>query len=144
MNVLLIRALLQFYLYYGNAFTVECPTGSGQSMNLSEVAAELSRRLVSPFLRDANGRRPVHGNDERFQNDPHWRELLLFYEYYHGDNGRGVGASHQTGWTGLVAKLLQQSGESIEEANAEEGDLEVEAELAKGSALDIPAKPSAS
>jgi hypothetical protein len=125
-NFLLVESLQRFHHYLGDGFTVECPTGSGRSMNLSEVAAELSRRLVRPFLRDANGRRPVHGNDERFQNDPHWRDLLLFYEYFHGDNGRGVGASHQTGWTGLVAKLLQQSGESIEEANADERDLEVE------------------
>ena len=94
-------------------------------MNLSEVAAELSRRLVRPFLQDSDGRRPVHGNDARFQNDPHWRDLVLFYEYFHGDNGRGVGASHQTGWTGLVAKLLQQSGARIDEARAEEHDLEV-------------------
>ena len=79
----------------------------------------------APLLRDATGRRPVHGNDERFQNDPHWRDLVLFYEYFHGDNGRGVGASHQTGWTGLVAKLLQQSGERVEKTRAEEQDLEV-------------------
>jgi hypothetical protein len=125
-NILLVESLQRFHHYLGDGFTVECPTGSGRSMNLSEVAAELSRRLVRPFLRDANGRRPVHGDDERFQNDPHWRDLVLFYEYFHGDNGRGVGASHQTGWTGLVAKLLQQSGERIEEVNAEEGDLEVE------------------
>ena len=126
-NFLLVESLQRFHHYLGDDFTVECPTGSGKSMNLSEVAAELSRRLVRPFLRDANGRRPVHGDDERFQNDPQWRDLLLFYEYFHGDNGRGLGASHQTGWTGLVAKLLQQSGEGIEEANAEEDDLEVEA-----------------
>jgi hypothetical protein len=126
-NFLLVESLQRFHHYLGDDFTVECPTGSGKSMNLSEVAAELSRRLVRPFLRDANGSRPVHGNDERFQNDPQWRDLLLFYEYFHGDNGRGLGASHQTGWTGLVAKLLQQSGERIEEANSEEGDLEVEA-----------------
>jgi mannosylglycerate hydrolase MGH1-like protein len=110
-NFLLVESLQRFHYYLGDDFTVECPTGSGRQMNLSEVAAELSRRLARTFLRDADGRRPVHGSDTRFQNDPHWRDLLLFYEYFHGDNGRGVGASHQTGWTGLVAKLLQQSGE---------------------------------
>ena len=110
-NFLLVESLQRFHYYLGDDFTVECPTGSGRQMNLSEVAAELSRRLARTFLRDATGRRPVHGNDTRFQSDPHWRDLLLFYEYFHGDNGRGVGASHQTGWTGLVAKLLQQSGE---------------------------------
>jgi hypothetical protein len=83
-------------------------------MNLNEVAAELSRRLVCPFLKDADGRRPVHGRDTRFQNDPHWRDLVLFYEYFHGDDGHGLGASHQTGWTGLVAKLLQQSAQQVE------------------------------
>jgi hypothetical protein len=80
-------------------------------MTLADVAAEISRRLTHVFMRDEHGRRPVHGENERFQRDPHWRDLILFYEYFHGDNGRGVGASHQTGWTGLVAKLLQQSGE---------------------------------
>ena len=125
-NVLLIESLQRFHYYLGDEFKVECPTGSGQLMNLSEVAAELSRRLVRPFLRDADGRRPVHGSDARFQNDPHWRDLVLFYEYFHGDNGRGVGASHQTGWTGLVAKLLQQRGEQAEKARTEEGDLEIE------------------
>ena len=124
-NFLLVESLQRFHYYLGDDFTVECPTGSGQWMNLSEVATELSRRLARPFLRDANGRRPVHGSDERFQTDPHWRDLLLFYEYFHGDNGRGVGASHQTGWTGLVAKLLQQSGERVEKTRAEEQDLEV-------------------
>jgi len=80
-------------------------------MTLGEVAAELSRRLTRIFLRDAEGRRPVYGGTQTFQQDPHWRDLLLFYEYFHGDNGAGIGASHQTGWTALVAKLLQQSGE---------------------------------
>jgi Mannosylglycerate hydrolase MGH1-like glycoside hydrolase domain len=125
-NFLLVEALQRFHYYLGDDYVVECPTGSGQWMNLSEVAAELSRRLVRPFLKDSTGRRPVHGTDVLFRDDPHWRDLVLFYEYFHGDNGRGVGASHQTGWTGLVAKLLQQSGEPIEEATAEEHDLEVE------------------
>jgi hypothetical protein len=107
-NYLLIESLQKFHHYLGEDFRVECPTGSGRMMNLREVAAELSRRLSRIFLRDADGRRPVHGNSHKFQNDPHWRDLPLFYEYFHGDNGRGLGASHQTGWTGLVATLLQQ------------------------------------
>jgi hypothetical protein len=103
-NSLVIRALLQYYTYYGNDFTVECPTGSGRQMNLYHVAAELARRLSSLFLRDKQGRRPVYGGARKFQDDPHWRDLILFYEYFHGDNGAGLGASHQTGWTGIVAR----------------------------------------
>jgi hypothetical protein len=103
-NGLIVRALLQYYTYYGNDFTVECPTGSGRRMNLYQVAEEISRRLTGIFLRDGRGRRPVYGGVEKFQSDPHWRDLLLFYEYFHGDNGAGLGASHQTGWTGLVAR----------------------------------------
>jgi hypothetical protein len=110
-NYLIIEALQKFYHYLGDDFRVECPTGSGRLVNLWEVAAELSRRLARLFLRDAEGRRPVFGGMEKFQTDPHWRDHLLFYEYFHGDTGAGLGASHQTGWTGLVAKLLQQSGE---------------------------------
>jgi hypothetical protein len=106
-NALLIRALLSFHLYYGDNFKVECPTGSGKLMNLFEVAKEISDRLTRIFLRDENGRRPVYGGTEKFQSDPHWRDYLLFYEYFHGDNGAGLGASHQTGWTGLVAKGIQ-------------------------------------
>jgi len=109
-NVLLIRALLTYYLYYGNDFKVECPTGSGQMMTLFEVAREISRRLVSIFERNAAGRRPAFGDSAKFQDDPHWRDYHLFYEYFHGDNGAGIGASHQTGWTGLVAKLIQLFG----------------------------------
>jgi hypothetical protein len=105
-NVLVIRALLQYYAYYGDAFTVECPTGSGRQMNLYQVAEDLSRRLANIFLRDSHGRRPVFGGAEKFQNDPHWRDCLLFYEYFHGDNGAGLGASHQTGWTGVVARTM--------------------------------------
>jgi len=126
-NFLLVESLQRFHHYLGDDFTVECPTGSGRWMNLAEVADELSRRLARPFLRGADGRRPVHGANERFQRDPHWRDLVLFYEYFHGDDGRGVGASHQTGWTGLVAKLLQQSGAREGAARAEERALEVEA-----------------
>jgi hypothetical protein len=106
-NILIIRALQQFYLYYGDDFRIECPTGSGKLMNLFEVSKEISDRLCRIFLRDARGRRPVYGGSEKFQADPHWRDHILFYEYFHGDNGAGLGASHQTGWTGLVAKLIQ-------------------------------------
>jgi hypothetical protein len=109
-NVLIIRALLNFHLYYGDSFRIECPTGSGRMMNLFEVSREIAERLIRIFLRDPNGRRPVHGGTEKFQNDPHWRDHILFYEYFHGDNGAGLGASHQTGWTGLVAKLIQMFG----------------------------------
>ena len=109
-NALLIRALLQFYGYYGDSFKVECPTGSGRLMNLFEVANEIATRLTRIFLRDERGRRPVYGGTEIFQSDPHWRDHILFYEFFHGDNGAGIGASHQTGWTGLVATLIQLFG----------------------------------
>jgi hypothetical protein len=109
-NVMIIRALLNYYTYYGDNFKIECPTGSGKLMNLFEVAKEISERLTNIFLRDENGRRPVYGGSEKFQTDPHWRDLILFYEYFHGDNGAGLGASHQTGWTGVVAKLIQLFG----------------------------------
>ena len=111
MNFLIVEALQRFDYFYRGELKVEFPTGSGRTMTLWEVAAELSRRLTRIFLRDDDGRRPVHGAVDRFATDPHWRDLVLFYEYFHGDNGAGIGASHQTGWTGLVAKLLQQSGE---------------------------------
>jgi hypothetical protein len=110
-NYLLIESLQKFHYFYGDTFTVPFPTGSSTTLNLWQVATELSRRLTRIFLRDAAGRRPVYGGTETFQRDPLWRDLVLFYEYFHGDNGAGMGASHQTGWTGLVAKLLQQSGE---------------------------------
>lgn len=109
-NLLLIRALLQLYSYYGDEFKVECPTGSGAYMTLFEVANEIARRLVRIFTRNADGKRPVYGGAEKFQTDPHWRDYILFYEYFHGDNGAGLGASHQTGWTGLVARLIQSLG----------------------------------
>jgi hypothetical protein len=109
-NVILIRALLNYYLYYGDSFKVECPTGSGRLMNLFDVAKEISERLTRIFLRDDSGNRPVYGGSKTFQDDPHWRDLVLFYEYFHGDNGAGLGASHQTGWTGAVAKLIQLLG----------------------------------
>ena len=105
-NGLIIRALLQYFSYFGKEFQVECPTGSGRFMNLYEVAEEITCRLSRIFLRDASGRRPVYGGAEKFQNDPHWRDLILFYEYFHGDNGAGLGASHQTGWTGIIARAM--------------------------------------
>ncbi len=110
-NFLIVESLQKFHHYLGPDFKVECPKGSGQMKNLWEVAMEISHRLTSTFLKDDTGRRPVFGGAEKFQRDPHWRDHLLFYEYFHGDNGAGIGASHQTGWTGLVAKLLQQCGE---------------------------------
>ncbi|HEY7536198.1 MAG TPA: glucosidase, partial [Thermodesulfobacteriota bacterium] len=110
-NFLLIESLQKFHYYLGDDFKVECPTGSGNEMTLWEVASELSNRLMKTFLRDTSGSRPVYGGTEKFQSDTHWKDLLLFYEYFHGDNGAGIGASHQTGWTGLVAKLIQQYGE---------------------------------
>ncbi len=109
-NQLIIRALLQYYRFYGDEFRIECPTGSGVAMTLFEVAREIARRQVSLFACGPDGRRPVFGDRELFQNDPHWRDCLLFSEYFHGDDGRGLGASHQTGWTGLVAKLIQLFG----------------------------------
>jgi hypothetical protein len=105
-NALIIRGLLHYYAYYGDRFTIECPTGSGRRMTLYQVAEEISRRLSAIFLRDDEGRRPVYGGAAKFQDDPHWKDLLLFYEYFHGDNGAGLGASHQTGWTGIVARMM--------------------------------------
>ncbi len=110
-NFLLIESLQKFHYYLGDDFQVECPTGSGKMMTLWEVTAELSQRLMKIFLRDDSGKRPVYGGTEKFQNDPNWQDFILFHEYFHGDNGAGIGASHQTGWTGLVAKLIQQFGE---------------------------------
>ena len=114
-NALIVRGLLNLYGFYGESFKVECPTGSGKLMTLFEVAKEISRRLSNIFLRDASGHRPVHGGSAKFQEDPHWRDLILFYEYFHGDIGAGVGASHQTGWTGLIAPLLDIFGRTTAE-----------------------------
>jgi hypothetical protein len=105
-NALIIRALLQYYAYYGDEFRIECPTGSGNQMNLYQVAREISRRLSSIFLKNDQGQRPVYGGTRKFQEDPHWRDCILFYEYFHGDNGAGIGASHQTGWTGIIARSM--------------------------------------
>jgi hypothetical protein len=111
----IIESLQKFHHFYGDSFQIEYPTGSGKLMTLSEVAAELSQRLINIFVRDEHGDRAVNdsqnGKKSKFDTDPNWKDLVLFYEYFHGDNGSGIGASHQTGWTGLVAKLIQQSSE---------------------------------
>jgi hypothetical protein len=114
-NVLLWGSLLRLAAYYGDSFTIECPTGSGRKMTLFGVAQELAERLIRTYLRDGSGRRPVYGAVEKFQSDPNWRDLLLFYEYFHGDSGTGVGASHQTGWTGALARVIQLNGALTEE-----------------------------
>jgi len=118
-NFLLIESLQKFHHFYGDSLKVACPAGSENMVSLWEVSAEISRRLIRIFLRGSDGRRPVYGGTEKFQRDPHWRDLILFYEYVHGDNGAGIGASHQTGWTGLVAKLIQQSGHSLGESDSD-------------------------
>jgi hypothetical protein len=110
-NYLLIESLQKFHFFLGDNYKIECPTGSGKWLNLWEIAGEISQRLTDIFLRDENGRRPVFGGTEKFQTDPHWRDLVPFHEYFHGDNGAGIGASHQTGWTALIAKLIQQYGD---------------------------------
>ena len=136
-NALILRALLNYYAYYGDDFTIECPTGSGRRLTLYQVAEEISRRLVSIFLRDAHGRRPVYGDTRKFQDDPHWRDLILFYEYFHGDNGAGLGASHQTGWTGIIARIMHLFATTTPEQVLELGKAAaiIETEVA-------PAKPS--
>ena len=105
-NFLIVESLQKFHHYYGNDFKIECPTGSGRYLTINDVANELTRRLARLLLR-GNGRRPVFGDNEKLQSDPHFRDYVFFHEYFHGDTGRGLGASHQTGWTGLIAKLLQ-------------------------------------
>jgi hypothetical protein len=124
-NGLLIRGLLNLYQFYGDEFKVQCPTGSGKYMTLFEVANELTRKLSSIFLRDASGKRPVYGGTKKFQEDPHWKEYILFYEYFHGDNGDGLGASHQTGWTGIIARMLDlfARGSAADWLQASKGDL---------------------
>jgi hypothetical protein len=110
-NYLLIENLRRFYLFYGDGLKIECPTGSGIMLTLNEIADELCRRLLKIFLRGPDGRRAVFGGYEKFQTDPHFKDYILFHEYFHGDNGRGCGASHQTGWTGLIANLISQLAE---------------------------------
>jgi hypothetical protein len=112
MNFMLVQGLRNLHRYYGDTFQIEYPTGSGIQLTLEQIANDLSRRLVSIFLRDDKGRRPVFGGNDTMQSDPNWRDLLLFYEYFHGDNGAGIGASHQTGWTALVANLIDRNGQT--------------------------------
>jgi hypothetical protein len=137
-NALIIRALLQYYAYYGNAFTVECPTGSGKKMNLYQVAENISQRLAGIFLKDKNGRRPVNGGEQKFQEDPHWRDLIQFYEYFHGDNGAGLGASHQTGWTGVIARGMHLFATTSAEQVLELGKLAAIVEVDKSAPLQTP------
>src|SRR4029079_16177957 len=122
-NALIIRALLQYYIYYGDDFTVECPSGSGQKMTLYQVAEELSRRLTSIFVRNEDGQRPVYGGTQKLQDDPNWRDYSQFFEYFHGDNGAGLGANHQTGWTGVVARAMHLFATTTPEQMLEPGKL---------------------
>jgi hypothetical protein len=130
-NALIIRALLNYYAYYGNDFTVECPTGSGRHMNLYQVAEEITRRATNIFLRNKDGKRPVYGGARKFQEDPYWRELILFYEYFHGDNGAGLGASHQTGWTGIIARAMHLFATTTAEQVLELGKMAAMTEVQK-------------
>ena len=107
LNYLIVESLRQYHAFYGDSFQVECPTGSGILMNLKQVADEIERRLILLFKKDEQGAKPCHGEDERYAKDPHWKDLMLFHEYFHGDTGRGLGANHQTGWTSLVATMLE-------------------------------------
>ncbi len=118
-NALIIRALLQYFAYYGDNFKIECPTGSGNQMNLYKVAEEIARRLSKIFLKDEKGSRPVYGGTDKFQVDPHWKDNILFYEYFHGDNGAGIGASHQTGWSGIIARIMHLFATTSEEQTLE-------------------------
>jgi hypothetical protein len=139
-NGLIIRALLQYYCYYGGDFKVECPTGSGQHMTLYQVAEEIGRRLMNIFLRDEAGRRPVYGGTHNFQTDPHWRDYILFYEYFHGDSGAGLGASHQTGWTGVIARIIHLFGSLTSQAVLEAGN---KAYFEKSTEAPVPTEPAA-
>jgi len=145
-NALIIRALLQYYMYYGNDFTIECPTGSGRRMTLYQVAEEITRRLTSIFLQDKDGKRPVFGGTRKFQEDPHWRDYVLFYEYFHGDNGAGLGASHQTGWSGIIARMMHLFATSTAEQVLELGRAAafVETEVAESERPAGPAQRRAS
>jgi hypothetical protein len=133
-NGLIIRALLQYYTYYGDDFKIECPTGSGRMMTLYQVGEEITRRLSAIFLRDERGQRPVYGGQRKFQDDPYWRDLVLFYEYFHGDDGTGIGASHQTGWTGIIARAMHLFATTTAEQVAELGKAAGVAEVATAGA----------
>jgi hypothetical protein len=141
-NYLLIESLQKFHHYFGDELTVECPAGSGRMLTLSEVATELSQRLTRIFLKDAEGRRPVFGDRARFQNDRRWSDCVPFHEYFHGDTGLGLGASHQTGWTGLVAKLLQQSGERGDGESGEGEDLRRAVQGGESDRLEVTGVPA--
>jgi hypothetical protein len=140
MNALIIRALMQYYSYFGNDFKVECPTGSGRQMTLYQVAEEIGRRLTNIFLKDKAGKRAVYGGVEKFQTDPHWRDHILFYEYFHGDNGAGLGASHQTGWTGAIARIIHLFGSLTPKAVLDGGKKAYFKESGKQA---VPAPPAA-
>jgi hypothetical protein len=116
-----IEALDRYYKFYGDSFKIECPTGSGTFMTLKEVADELSRRLSLLFFRDPQGRRPCHGDDARYARNPYWKDLILFYEHFHGDNGTGIGASHQTGWTSLVSLCIERMIQARAEPPSKKG-----------------------
>jgi hypothetical protein len=140
-NALIVRALLQYHMYYGDEFTIECPTGSGRKLTLYQVAEEIMHRLTSIFLRDGEGRRPVYGGSRKFQEDPHWRDLILFYEYFHGDNGAGLGASHQTGWTGVVARGMHLFATSTPQQVLEIGKAAAAVEVEPATSPGRAAKP---
>jgi len=138
-NFLLYTALMRLGAYYGDTFKVECPTGSGKQMTLFEVAKVLGERLIGTFVKDSFGKRPVYGGAEKFQTDPHWSDNLLFFEYFHGDSGAGVGASHQTGWTGCIARIIQANG-AFEEKYLGEHDVErLAIRLGQGQSVDAAA-----
>jgi hypothetical protein len=137
-NGMIIRALLQYYAFYGDDFKIECPTGSGRMMTLYQVAEEISRRLARIFLKDTNGRRPVYGGTRKFQDDPHWRDLILFYEYFHGDSGAGLGASHQTGWTGIIARMMHFFATTTAEQVLQTGKMSAVTEVQKGRTRKTP------
>jgi hypothetical protein len=139
-NALIIRALLQYYAYYGNEFTMECPTGSGRQMNLYQIAEEISGRLAGIFLKGKDGRRPVYGGERKLQEDPHWRDYLQFYEYFHGDNGAGLGASHQTGWTGVIARTMHLFATTTADQVLELGKRAAVVEIEKAASSGKPAR----
>jgi hypothetical protein len=141
-NALIIRALLQYYAFYGDDFTIECPTRSGRQMTLYQVAEEISRRLTSIFLRAGDGRRPVFGKERTMQEDPHWRDYILFYEYFHGDNGAGLGASHQTGWTGVIARAMHLFATTTAQQVLEMGKMAAVVEVETHVTAKRPAKQS--
>jgi hypothetical protein len=138
-NFLLYSSLMRLGAYYGDTFKIECPTGSGNVMNLFQVAKMLGERLIGTFTKDSSGRRPVFGDAEKFQSDPHWRDNILFFEYFHGDSGAGVGASHQTGWTGTIARIIQANGAFKEEYLARPDAERLGIRLGQGKSVEVDA-----